>query len=252
MNHVLNIAWIAIRELLYERVFYVLILFALAALGVSALLGQLTYTEHAKLTLDFMLAGIQISMVLFSVFMGISLLQRELQLGSIAMILSKPIQRGHFLLGKFTGQVAVQAVVMLAMTAVTILFCPDGENVSYSAIFQCVGLAYFEVLVITSIAYLFAINAGAIMAALATLFLFILGHFTSVSSTVKNPVEKVTWSIIKSFVPNLEVFNTKSLASYGFQIPWEEFGYAGLYALILITMFLAIAVLTFERKDILT
>ena len=53
-----NIAWIAIRELLYEKVFYVLVLFCVMALGLSLLLGQLTYAEQAKLTLDFMLAGI--------------------------------------------------------------------------------------------------------------------------------------------------------------------------------------------------
>src|SRR3989338_8878152 len=112
MKHSFRIAWIAIRELLYERVFYLLVLFAAMALVLSLMLGQLTYAEQSKLTLDFMLGGIQLSMVLFSVFMGISLLQRELQMGSIAMVLSKPISRGSFLMGKYLGQISVQFFVM--------------------------------------------------------------------------------------------------------------------------------------------
>ena len=59
--NLMRIAWIAIRELLYERVFYVLVSFAAVSLGLSLLLGQMTYAEQYKLTLDFMLAGIEIS-----------------------------------------------------------------------------------------------------------------------------------------------------------------------------------------------
>lgn len=252
MNHALRIAWIAIRELLYERVFYLLVFFAGAALALSAMLGQMTYTEPTKLTMDFMLGGIQLSMVLFSVFMGISLLQREFQMGSIAMVLSKPISRVSFLTGKFLGQVVVQFVVMVVMTWVTLLMCGKDSTVTALAVGQCVALIYMEVLVITAVTYLFAVNAGSMTAALATLTVFALGHFSSHATPKRSLTENTGWEITKTFLPNLEVFNMKAVASYGFSIPWYDFGISALYAIVIMAMFLSIAIVTFNRKDILT
>ena len=178
MMNCFRIAWIAIRELLYEKVFYILLCFSLLSLGLSMMLGQLTFSEQSKLTLDFMLGGIQLSMVLFAVFMGISLFQRELTLGSVSMVLSKPISRATFLLGKYIGQIAVQTFVSLAMAGVTILnlFCNFGNAISYTAILQTVTLIIFEVCVLSAVTYFFAVNAGAITTAVAALCVFGLGH----------------------------------------------------------------------------
>ena len=156
-----RIAWIAVRELFYERVFYILLTFAVASLGASLMLGQLTYAEQAKLTLDFMLGGMQLSMILFSVFMGISLFQRELTLGSVSMVLSKPISRGTFLLGKFLGQLTVQTLVISAMALMTLaVSAANSETVPVAAILQTVILILFEVSVVTAVTYFFAVNAG--------------------------------------------------------------------------------------------
>jgi len=108
MKQALHISWIAVRELIYERVFHLLFSFVGLALILSILLGQLTYGEQTKLTIDFMLGSAHIAVILFSIFMGISLFQRELQMGSISMLLSKPVSRTSFLAGKYLGQILVQ------------------------------------------------------------------------------------------------------------------------------------------------
>jgi len=155
MRQILHISWIAIRELVYERVFYILFSFAGLALILGVLLGQLTFGEQAKLTLDFMLGCAHLAMILFSIFMSISLLQRELLMGSVSMLLSKPISRSTFLIGKYFGQMCVQFGVMLAMTLVIILSCLRFGNIEYSAILQAVLLMFFETCIIAAIAYFF-------------------------------------------------------------------------------------------------
>jgi len=254
MRHVFVIGWIAIRELFYERVFYLLISFGLLSISLSLLLGQMTYTEESKLTLDFLLAAIQISMTLFSVFMGISLFHRELVQGSISMVLSKPISRASFLIGKFLGQIGVQLLVIATMAVITfIATLRFNEGVSYLSLTQSVFLIFLEVTVITSITYLFAVNAGAITAAVATLFLVGLGHLSdTVTKTFVRPEEKITWGLLKPALPNLEIFNMKTLVSYGISISGSEIGWALAYAAICTTMFLAMAAFCFDRKDIFT
>ena len=254
MTNALRIGWIAVRELLYERVFYILVCFALASFVFSLLLGQLTYAEQAKLTLDFMLGCTQISMVLFSVFMGISLFQRELHSGSISMILSKPISRASFLVGKYLGQVAVQTLMTFCMGALTLAICSRFDAaVSARAVFQTVGLIACEMAVLTAMTYLFAVNTGAITASILTLALFALGHTRElVSSNLRTAEELFTWRFVRTLVPELEVFNMKQLASYGQSIPWNEFGLAVAYAGVCFAFYLVAACLCFERKDILT
>jgi ABC-type transport system involved in multi-copper enzyme maturation permease subunit len=252
--NMLRIAWIAVRELLYERVFYVLVCFACGSLGLSLLLGQMTYTEQYKLTLDFMLAGIEISMALFSVFMGISLFQKEIALGSVSLVLSKPIARPTFLLGKYLGQILVQFVVTAAMVGVTIGMTAFHEQAVLTPIIQSALMIFFEITVLTAITYFFAVNSGAITTAVVTLCLFALGHLReSVSKNLGSDygVQGI-WRFTKTILPDLELFNMKGLASYGFGITARELGWASLYALCCVSFFLIMASVTFSRKDILT
>jgi len=254
MNACLHIAWIAVRELLYERVFYILLSFAGLSLGLSLLLGQLTYAEQAKLTLDFMLGGIQLSMILFSVFMGISLFHREMTQGSISMVLSKPISRTSFLVGKYLGQLVVQGAVTLAMILVTMLLCSRFDvPLSYRAISQTGVLIFFEVASLSAMTYFFAVNAGGITAAVATLCLFALGHLRApIGRNLAGLSELSVWGFLKTLIPDLEMFNMKAFASYGIALPWDEIGWISLDALCCASFFLTMAALCFHRKDIPT
>ncbi|MBI4405237.1 MAG: ABC transporter permease, partial [Deltaproteobacteria bacterium] len=213
-----RIAWVAIRELLYERVFYILLAFVGLSLGLGLLLGQMTYAEQYKLTVDFMLAGIELSMLLFSIFMGTSLFHRELNSGSISMLLSKPISRATFLLGKYLGQLFVQFGVIVFMTGITAVTCAlYSDHPAYLPIFQCSALIFLEVGILTAVTYCFAVNAGAITTCAAAFCFFLVGH-------LKEPIEKNIgpvaregwiWQFVNGLLPDLEIFNTKTLASYG-------------------------------------
>ena len=249
-----RIAWIAVRELIHEKVFYLLVCFAVLSFAMSLLLGQMTYAEQAKLTLDFMLGGIELSMLLFAVFMGISLFQRELTSGSISMILSKPISRASFILGKFLGQQIVQTSVILLMGMLTLAISARfGTLISPRAIIQTLLLISMEAAVLTAVTYFFAVNAGAISTAVATGCVFILGHVRdSVTRNMREASELTIWGGLKALTPDFEVFNMKALASYGQAIPWNEFGWAAVYAVCCAAFFLVLSIVCFQTKDIAT
>jgi hypothetical protein len=248
----LRIAWVTVRELLYEKVFYLLVSFALAALALSVLLSQLTYAEQSKLLLDFMLGGTQIAMTLFAVFMGISLFHRELTLGSIYMVLSKPVSRWVFLVGKYLGQLTVQTAVIALMGLIAYATCARFEgNFSAVALFQAMAMIAFECATLTAITYLFAVNAGAITAAAVSLCLFTIGHLRDrVNENIGDSFAIHIWNLTKALVPDLEIFNMKSMASYGMTISWHEMSLAFGYGAICVTFYLFAAVLCFNHKDI--
>jgi len=248
----LRIALVTIRELLYEKVFYLLVSFALAAMALSILLSQLTYAEQSKLLLDFMLGGTEIAMTLFSVFMGISLFHRELTVGSIYMVLSKPVSRWVFLVGKFVGQVAVQAGVIALMGVVAYLTCVRFEgNFSALALWQAMGMIAVESAVLSAITYLLAVNAGAITASIVTLCIFAIGHLRDrVNDNIGDSFAAQVWNLTKALVPDLEIFNLKSMASYGITVSAHELSLAVGYGLVCVVFYLLAAVVCFNHKDI--
>jgi len=253
MRACVEIAWVAIRELLHERVFYLLLAFAGLSLGVSALLGQMTYGEQQKLTMDFMLAGTQLSMSLFAIFMGISLLQRELTGGSIAVVLARPLPRWNFLVGKYLGQAVIQSGISVAMVGITVLFCSRFGPVAFLPLFQVALLNVMELAVLTAAAYFFAVNAGPLVAAVGGGCVFVLGHIReAVSTGVGEGMAVPGWRVLSAAIPDLELFNLKPLASYGLGLGATEMGWAAAYTVCCLTLFLVPACLCFQRRDLLT
>jgi ABC-type transport system involved in multi-copper enzyme maturation permease subunit len=199
-----------------------------------------------------MLGSAHITMILFSIFMGISLFQKELQMGSISMLLSKPVSRTSFLFGKYLGQILVQLGVMLAITGIIISSLMRFETVQYIAVLQALLLMFFETCIVTAVTYFFSVNSGGITTALSTFVMFVIGHYSFSSAQSKSFSSKPVTQIILSAVPNLEVFNLKTFASYGVTISNLEIILSMTYALVCVAMFLVAAALTFHRKDILT
>ena len=252
MNTILNISLITIKELLHEKVFYLLGAFALLAISMSLLLGDLTYAQQSKITFDFLLAGIQLTNLLFSVFMGITLLHRELNLGWIAMVLSKPVSRLHFLLGKFIGQILVQASVILMLGLLTVLICENNDiSLVYPALIQTLLLIFCEGVIMSAVVYLCAVNLGALMAAATSLFVFALGNLSDGAIKTSSSMGWVR-TLLNGIAPNLRMFNTKALASYGLLLEWELFGILVAYTFVCATIYFCLAGITFSRRDIFT
>lgn len=251
MRPLLSITQVAIRELIYEKVFYILVAFSICTLGLSFLLGQLTYTEQAKLTIDFMLGGIEISMVLFSIFMGISLFQRELLLGTVALILSKPISRGTFLAGKFLGQVTVQTLLIGAMCFLVLLL--GSEEITIQATLQAFFSISLKICILTALTYLFAVNTGAILSAMGSLLIYCLGHFAeNVTQSIKDPTHLAAWKLIQFFAPSFESLNLKNLSSYNILLPGNEILLLTFYGLMMTGVYLSLAIFCFNERDIPT
>ncbi len=247
MNAVYRIALTTIQELFHERVFYLLGAFAILAMFLSVLLGDLTFAEQGKITLDFLLAGTEFTSVLFSVFMGITLLNRELNLGWIAMVLSKPITRTQFLFGKFLGQLGIQAVVIGFLGGIIALLClARGIPLVPEALFQSLLLTFCEGMVLSALVYLCTVNLGALLSATVSLSFYALGNF----STHHQPDTLLT--ALRAVLPNFQIFNIKTLVSYGLLLDWGLLGLAVLYALVCTGLYFCLASITFSRRDIFT
>ena len=93
----------AFREAVRDRVLYNLILFALLLIGSAIFLGELSAGQEAKIIVDLGLSAMLLFGAFIAIFVGVGLVYKEIERRTLYAILSKPVSRGQFLLGKYLG-----------------------------------------------------------------------------------------------------------------------------------------------------
>jgi ABC-type transport system involved in multi-copper enzyme maturation permease subunit len=102
------------REAVRDRVLYGVLGFACAVLFFTLALAELSLHDQARVVTDVGLASISLFSVMIAIFLGSSLLYKEIERKTLYVILPKPIRRAEFLLGKYLG-IVLTAVVFVAL-----------------------------------------------------------------------------------------------------------------------------------------
>ncbi|MFT3923157.1 MAG: ABC transporter permease [Myxococcales bacterium] len=117
MSRIYAIALNTFREAVRDRVLYGVLGFACAVLFFTLALAQLSLHEQERVVADIGLASISLFSVVVAVFLGSSLLYKEIERKTLYVILPKPIRRAEFLLGKYAGILFTAAVFVALMGA---------------------------------------------------------------------------------------------------------------------------------------
>src|SRR5947208_16133152 len=128
-RRVAAIARNAFREAVRDRVLYNLVVFALLLIGGAIFLGELSAGQEAKIIVDLGLSAILLFGVFISVFIGVGLVYKEIERRTLYAILSKPISRAEFLLGKYLGLCAtlfVNVMIMCVGVSLALLYIHRG------------------------------------------------------------------------------------------------------------------------------
>jgi ABC-type transport system involved in multi-copper enzyme maturation permease subunit len=247
------IALNAFRESLRDKILYNLVLFAGFLIGFSVLLADLTITEHHKMISDMGLAAINLVGVIIAIFLGISLVNKEIERRTIYTIMARPISRTFFIMGKYLGlalTLLVNTAIMLAVFLLTLWLyhVPIGFS-----LLQAVQLIFVEVLVVTAIALFFSTFSSSTLSAILTLGIYVIGHLTadlrSIVSSGENAGAKAVADLLYYLCPNLEMLNIKGQAAVGILVGSEYLMLASLYGLTYAGVLLAGACLIFQQRD---
>ena len=124
LKNIAIIAWNTFRESVRDKILYNIVFLTIALAFFSIVLGEWSVFDRAHVIKSTTLSIMSLSGLLISVFVGISLVQKEIQRKTVLTLLSKPISRGTFILGKYLGLMGVVAVHLSILSAVyySILF----------------------------------------------------------------------------------------------------------------------------------
>lgn len=249
---VLSIALNTFRENLRDKLLYNLLIFALLMIGSSLLLMRLTLGEFHRLLLDIGLGSVNIFSVLIAIFVGIGLVSKEIDKKTIYTIVSKPVARFEFLLGKFFGLTITLLVNILIMTA-GLLAVLMAQNVPIEAVlFKAIGLILLECMVVTAVALLCSTFTSATLSAIFTLAIYVIGHLTADLKTFGQRMEGFGRSVLEGMyylLPNLERFNLKGHVTHQLDVPLNELALIVAYGMAYTAFLLLLASVIFQRRD---
>ncbi|HZI88872.1 MAG TPA: ABC transporter permease subunit [Candidatus Polarisedimenticolia bacterium] len=237
MRRVLAMARNTVREAVRERLVLVLGLFGFALVVGSQALAPLALGEGRKVVIDFGLAGSMLLATLLAVFLGSSLLHKELERRTLYAILSKPVRREEFLLGKFLGLWFTTAALLCAMAVILASVVTVAYGEAPWTIAGAVALSAIELGIVTAVVVLFSSFTTPALTAFFGIAAVVVGHFAEdlryfgthdAPLVVRALLETVYWAL-----PHLSVFNARGLAVHGLPVEPERMlfalGYGGLY-----------------------
>jgi ABC-type transport system involved in multi-copper enzyme maturation permease subunit len=252
MNVILTIARNTFKEVLRDKVFYNLFVFALLMIGSALLLGTLTIGEQSKIIKDIGLASIDLFGVLIAIFVGVGLISKEIEKRTIYTIIAKPVHRYQFLLGRFAGLVFTMWVNTAVMLVAFCVILVVGGTSPDSGLIKAVGLMTVAQLIVLSVAMLFSTFTTPTLSGIFTLALYVIGELTPDLKTLSEKLSGVSRGLLSGsyyLLPNLALFNVKGEAVHGVPITagymLTAIGYGVSYAAVV----LLLSCFVFQRRD---
>jgi ABC-type transport system involved in multi-copper enzyme maturation permease subunit len=203
--------------------------------------------------MDVGLSAIALFGVLIAIFVGIGLVNREIERKTIYTIASKPVRRWQFLLGKYlglAGTLAVEVVIMGLGFAAMLWFAHASGAVQA---IPAIWLTWVELLVVTAVALVFSCFSTPTLSALFTIGLCMIGRLTAplrdFAMAGDNESLQTFATVVYRILPDLQTFNIRAEASYGRAWDWEYIAYATGYGVVWAGALLVLATLIFQFRD---
>jgi hypothetical protein len=274
-----------LTELVRQKVFYFLLIFALLVIGNSAFIAKLSFQEQFQMLKDISLGAMSVFGSLLAILATANFLPKDMEDRTIYTILAKPVPRFCYLLGKLSGILALLAIAILLMSGLflAVLWLRESAVLAEtraqfaSAPPEDLALAIKEVTASTfnpnlvpGILVIFIKSAllasltlfistfatSSIFTILMAVALYFIGHLQSTAREYwLSGVEVEWWSrllaaVVSLLFPDLQAFNLTDDIIAGTAIPLKLFlGTAALGGLY-IAIYFALSALVFSGREL--
>ena len=253
---VLAIAGNTFREAVRDRVLYNLILFALLLIGAAVLFGTISVGIESIIMVTLGLSSISVFGLFMAIFIGIGLVSKEIDRKTLYNILSKPVARYEFILGKYLGLLATLLVNTFVMTVgyfLALLYVNKQWSRQDLLGLEAIYFILLQLSIVTAVAVFFSCISTPVLASLFTFLIFIIGN---VSGGIRwfgeeSGSKTVEWlaAALYYVLPNFSNFNVITSVAHRLEIPAHLFWANSLYTLLYVALLLAGSVLIFEERE---
>lgn len=155
---------------------------------ISSFLDPSSDTDiDVKLIKDICVATISIFGMLITVFVSASVVPGEVENKVIYTILSKPVRRVQYLMGKFLGAQLIIIVNLLLMGGLFFFALYYHQRVWPTLLLWSILLTYFEFLIVSAFTFAVScVSTSSVVPTIGGLFIYITGNLTEYLKDVQN------------------------------------------------------------------
>jgi Cu-processing system permease protein len=260
------VALAVFKESVRDRVPFSLVLFSVVLMGAAIFMSRLTASQDLKVIKDLGLAAMNLIGLLIAIFIGTGLVAKEVERRSIYSVLSKPISRTSFLLGKFSGLVLTLAVNLAMMTVAFYLMLLYQELTTIDwvqrgwrapaidlRLLAPIGLTLVQLTLVTAVALFFSTFSSPLLATLFTLGIWVAGHFSvdlrDFGTAIDAPATAAVTRALYYLLPNLSALDVKNQVVHGLPVAWPAVGLGVAAIGVYVGLVLTAASAVFARRD---
>lgn len=248
----------SLLEAFRNKTIYAVLIAAVLAMATSSTIGALSLHHDERVFNDLVFFAGMLFLVGLAVYQSVTAIHREVDSKTIFTVLSKPVTRGSFLLGKYVASVAILAVCAVLMfglkIAMALLLGYDVTAVHLGVYFA----GFLQLTLILAVGFFFSTfsASGPLLSALFTFAIFVVGSLTpqienaamkfrSEGNPIHHLLEVTLW-----VVPDFEKLNLSYELTHQIDIPISYFGHAIGYTGTTVLFILGFAYLIFLRRDV--
>jgi ABC-type transport system involved in multi-copper enzyme maturation permease subunit len=254
MKAILTVTKFTFIEVYRSKVLVSLLLIAMGLIVVTYVASEISYGAQAKVALDFGLGLMSLSNTTIAIFIGATLLNKEIEQKTLYMILSRPLSRASFLVGKTLGLSAIllmNSFFLLLMCVGMYLFLGGHYEalIGWSALF-----AFLEAVIVLLIAVYFSLITNTTMSVIYTIAIYVVGQ--AINTVGQNLFAKSSLifskiiEVSKVIVPRFYELNLKDFVLYRQDISLHYLFSVIAYALAYIGFMYFLISYVFNRKNL--
>jgi len=253
---IIAIASNTFREAVRDRVLYNLIAFALLLSGAAVLVGEISIDIEKLVVINLGLTAVSLFGIVIAIFIGIQLVSKEIEKRTLYTVLSRPVRRWEFIVGKFfglTGTLVVNTFFMAIGVFAALLYVEHKLVGPDAMILTALYFIILQFMLICSLALLFSSFSSPLLSAVFTFALFVIGSFADDLRNFAALTHGLTRWIamgLAYLVPNFSAFNIIGAVAHGQPVAVSLVAHNSAYALLYSAAVLAGAVLVFEHRNL--
>ena len=274
------------RDLVRQKVFYFMLIFALILIGASLALVTLSFQGQLQTVMDVSLGAISVFTMLLAVLSTAMLLPKDMEDRTLYTILAKPVARFEYLFGKLVGVSLILAVAVILMSVV---FCGvlwfwqgreiDAMHLNYATdraeleiaklkagtftptLFGGIGVLLLRAIVCATLTLMISCFATSWLFTVVTSFVAILiGHLIPIARSVwQDPVSVglspdagSLWFLkaLTVFFPDMQLFNVVDDIAVGTKVDPAIFASIGGLGFGYVAVYLLVGYLFFAWREL--
>ncbi len=274
-----------VTDLTRQKVFYILLIFALVLIGSSIFMARLTFQQEFQILKDVSLGAMSIFTSLLAIIATARLIPQDIEDRTVYTILAKPVPRFEYLLGKLAGVLLLLAISILLMSAmfVAVLYTREQtvlhetlrqmsaapreqvedalRTLRSSAlnldIFPGIAIIYFKACLLAALTLFVSTFASTnIFTIVVMVFIYFIGHLQATAREYWLQENSAGWmtrvflALVALIFPDLQAFNLIDDIVAGAAIPLALFAKTMALGIFYTTIYTLLAAFVFYGKEL--